>query len=184
MGLWKEQIRWSRSKDAFGYSSSHYDLQIDSLEILIVPVAHSESIASLRYIALSDTFSPPKGTSKHSQYVPNCFHAHTSYFPNSAQQAHKVSYKHDVTHRQISFKIDDITALRDSEERLCKPRGPILYPHPSTQNSLSAPGHPPQRPLTVSKAYIIDQSHQNIHPKRVDIHTHTHTHTYILRFTT
>ena len=30
MGLWKEPIRWSRSKDAFGYSSSHYDAPIDS----------------------------------------------------------------------------------------------------------------------------------------------------------
>ena len=29
-----EPIRWSRSKDTFGYSSSHYDAPIDSLEKL------------------------------------------------------------------------------------------------------------------------------------------------------
>ena len=32
--LWKEQIRWSRSKDAFGNSSSRYNAPIDALEKL------------------------------------------------------------------------------------------------------------------------------------------------------
>ena len=32
VGLWKEPIRWSRSKDAFGNLFSRYDVLIDSLE--------------------------------------------------------------------------------------------------------------------------------------------------------
>ena len=34
VGLWKELIRWSRSKNAYGISSSRYDASIDSLEKL------------------------------------------------------------------------------------------------------------------------------------------------------
>ena len=51
------------------------------------------------------------------------------------RRAHKVSN----THPQISFKTDDITALRNSEERLCRPRGPARFHRPSTQNSLCLP---------------------------------------------
>ena len=55
-----------------------------------------------------------------------------------SRRAHKVSNMTN-THPQISFNFDDITALRDSRERLSRPRGPVLFYHPSAQISLCPP---------------------------------------------
>ena len=80
-----------------------------------------------------------------------------------SRSAHKVSNLN--THPQISFKPDDINALRDNEERLSRPEGLFVFTTlPRKNRSVRLPASA----ATISKAYI-HQSYQNIHPERVNI---------------
>ena len=92
--LQQQKQQETTTHHVYPVATVHYARGWILVQLQCLASAKSESIASLRYIAVSDTFSPPKYASIHSQYVPNYFHVHISYFPVSAQQACTQSFQY------------------------------------------------------------------------------------------